>query len=120
MKNLIQKLQNFYFIKDESKISFFKEICHVTSNENEFKTVNDLFIDNDNNDNSSDNFMLIVLFTCFIFQSLFLMQLLIKIKNNSKILKESVKVLIITSLIIKSSTQFITELMYFLKKRSLD
>ena len=46
------------------------------------------------------------------------MQLLIKIKNNLKILKKSIKVLIIASLTIKSLTQFITKLMYLLKRRS--
>ena len=41
-------------------------------------------------------------------------------RDNSKILKKSVRVLIIISLIMKSLTQFITELTYFLKKRSLN
>ena len=48
------------------------------------------------------------------------MWLFIKTKNNSKILKKNVRVLIIILLIMKSLTQFMTELMYFLKKRSSD
>ena len=52
------------------------------------------------------------------FQSLFLMWLLIKTRNNSKILRKSVKVLIITSLTVKFSTQFIIELTYLSKKRN--
>ena len=62
MKDLMQKLWNFYFIKDKLKISFFKEICHVALNENEFKIMNNLLINNNNNDNNSNDFMLTVLF----------------------------------------------------------
>ena len=62
MKNLTQKLWNSHFIKNKLKISSFKEICHVALNENEFKTMNDLFVDNDINNNSSNNFMLTALF----------------------------------------------------------
>ena len=54
-------------MKNELKIFSFEEICHVASNENEFKTVNDLFINNDSNSSNSDNFMSAVLFTYFIF-----------------------------------------------------
>ena len=53
-------------MKNESKISSFEEICHVASNENESKTVNNLSVDNDSNDSSNDNFILIVSFMCFI------------------------------------------------------
>ena len=45
------------------------------------------------------------------------MQLFIKMRNNSKIFKRNVKVLIITSLTVKSLTQFIIKLMYFSKKK---
>ena len=61
----MQKLQSSYSMKDESKISFFKKICYVALNENEFKTMNDLSVDNDSNSSSSDNFVLTVLFMCF-------------------------------------------------------
>ena len=54
-------------MKDKSKIFLFKEIYHVILNENEFKTVNNLFVDNDSNSSNSDNFMLITSFMCFIF-----------------------------------------------------
>ena len=54
-------------MRNELKISFSEEICHVTLNENEFKTVNDLFIDNDSNSSSSNNFMLIASFMCSAF-----------------------------------------------------
>ena len=63
MKNLTQKLWNSCSVKDKSKISSSEEIHHVTLNENEFKTVNDSFIDNDSNSNRSDDFMLTILFT---------------------------------------------------------
>ena len=82
--------------------------------------MNDLLIDNDSNSSNSDNFMLIILFMCFIFLIAILNATTNKIKNNSKILRKSVKVLIITSLIIKSLIQFITELIYLLKRRSLN
>ena len=52
-------------MKNELKISFFKKIHHVALNENEFKIVNDLLIDNDSNDSSNNNFILIALFTHF-------------------------------------------------------
>ena len=67
MKNFMQKLQDSHLMKNKSKVSSFKKIHHVTLNENEFKTVNDLFIDNDSNDNSSNKFMLTALFTCSVF-----------------------------------------------------
>ena len=51
----------------KSKISSSEEVCHVALNENESETVNDLFIDNDSNDSSSDNFMSAVLFMCSVF-----------------------------------------------------
>ena len=54
-------------MRNESKISSSEEICHVALNENEFKTVNDLFIDNDSNDSSSDDFVLTALFMCSAF-----------------------------------------------------
>ena len=63
----MQKLQDSYFIKDELKISFFKKIHHVALNENESKTINDLFVNNDSNNSSSNNFILTVLFTCSVF-----------------------------------------------------
>ena len=47
------------------KISFFEKICHVALNENEFKTVNNLFVNNDSNDNNNNNFMLTTSFICF-------------------------------------------------------
>ena len=65
IKDLTQKLWSFHFIKDKSKISFFKKIHHVALNENEFKTVNDLFIDNNSNSSSNNDFMLIALFIYF-------------------------------------------------------
>ena len=65
MKNLTQKLQDSYFMKNKSKISFFKEICYIALNENESETMNDLFIDNDSNSSSSDDFILIISFTYF-------------------------------------------------------
>ena len=67
MKNLMQKLWNSCFVRNKSKISSSEEILHVISNENEFETVNDLFVNNDSNDSSSNNFVLTVLFTCFTF-----------------------------------------------------
>ena len=54
-------------MKNESKISFFEKIHHVASNENEFKIVNNLFIDNDSNNNNSNNFISVILFTYFTF-----------------------------------------------------
>ena len=54
-------------MRNKLKISSFEKIHHVALNENKFKTMNNLFIDNDNNDSSSDNFMLTMLFTYFIF-----------------------------------------------------
>ena len=67
MKDFTQKLQNSCFVRNKSKISSFKEICHVASNENKFKIVNNLFIDNDSNNNNSNNFILITLFIYFVF-----------------------------------------------------
>ena len=67
MKDFTQKLQNSHLMRDKSKISSFEEIHHVASNENEFKIVNDLFVDNDSNSSSSNNFMSAVLFTHFAF-----------------------------------------------------
>ena len=64
MKDLMQKLWSSYSIRNKSKISSSEEICHVALNENEFKTMNDLFIDNNSNNSSSNNFMLVVLFMC--------------------------------------------------------
>ena len=66
MKNLMQKLWNSHSVRDELKISSFKEICHVALNENEFKTVNDLSVDNDSNSSSSDDFVSAALFMCFV------------------------------------------------------
>ena len=54
-------------MKNELKISSFKKIHYVALNENEFKTMNNLFIDNDSNNNSSNNFMLTTLFIHFVF-----------------------------------------------------
>ena len=54
-------------MRNKSKISSSEKICHVALNENEFKIVNDLFIDNDSNDSSSNNFMSATLFMCFAF-----------------------------------------------------
>ena len=54
-------------MKNKLKISFFEKICHVALNENEFKTVNNLFVDNDSNSSSNNNFMLIASFMCSIF-----------------------------------------------------
>ena len=54
-------------MKNELKISFFEEIHHVTSNENEFKIVNNLFVNNDSNSNNNNNFILIISFTYFAF-----------------------------------------------------
>ena len=62
MKDLTQKLWSSHSVRDESKISSSEEIHHVTSDENEFKTVNDLFVDNDSNDSSSNNFVSTALF----------------------------------------------------------
>ena len=66
IKNLTQKLWDSHFIKNELKISFFEKIHHVALNENEFKIVNNLSVDNDSNDSNSDNFMSAASFTCFI------------------------------------------------------
>ena len=63
MKNLMQKLQSSCSMRDKLKISSFEEICHVALNENEFKTVNDSFVDNDSNSSSNDNFVLTISFT---------------------------------------------------------
>ena len=65
MKNLTQKLWDSCSVKNKLKISFFEKIHHVTLNENEFKTVNDLSVDNDSNNSSSNNFVLATSFTCF-------------------------------------------------------
>ena len=59
----MQKLWSSHLIRDESKISSSEKICHVASDENEFKTVNDLFVNNDSNSSSSDDFVLTVSFT---------------------------------------------------------
>ena len=67
MKNFMQKLQNSSFIKSELKISSFDKIHHVASDENEFKIINNLFINNDSNNSSNDNFVLITSFTHFVF-----------------------------------------------------
>ena len=64
MKDLMQKLQNSYSVRNELKISSFEKICHVALNENESKTMNDSFIDNDSNSSSSNDFVLTVLFMC--------------------------------------------------------
>ena len=63
----MQKLQDSHLIRNKLKISSFEKICHVTLNENESETVNNSFINNDSNDSSSDNFMLIASFTCSVF-----------------------------------------------------
>ena len=63
MKDLMQKLWDSHFMRDKLKISSSEEICHVTSNENEFRIVNDSLIDNDSNSSSSDNFVSAVSFT---------------------------------------------------------
>ena len=49
-------------MRNELKISSSEKIYHVTLNENEFKTMNDLSVDNDSNNSSSNDFVLIVLF----------------------------------------------------------
>ena len=67
MKDLTQKLQNSCLMRNELKISSSEEIHHVTLNENESETMNDLFVDNDSNSSSSNNFMLTVSFTCSVF-----------------------------------------------------
>ena len=54
-------------MRDKLKISSFEEIHHVALNENEFKTVNNLFVNNDSNSNSNDDFVSAVLFMCFVF-----------------------------------------------------
>ena len=54
-------------MRNELKISSSEEIHHVASNENEFKTVNDSFIDNDSNSSSSNNFISAASFMCFTF-----------------------------------------------------
>ena len=54
-------------MKNKSKISFFKEICHVASNENESETMNDSFINNNSNNSSSNNFMSAASFIHFVF-----------------------------------------------------
>ena len=64
MKNLTQKLWDFCFIKDKSKISSSEKIYYVVLNENESETVNNSFVDNDSNSSNSNNFMSAVLFTC--------------------------------------------------------
>ena len=64
MKDLTQKLQDSHSVRDELKISSSEEIHHVTLNENEFKTVNDLSVDNDSNSSSSNNFVSTASFTC--------------------------------------------------------
>ena len=66
MKNLMQKLWDSHLMRNKLKIFFSEEICHVALNENESETVNDLLVDNDSNDSSSDNFVLTVLFMCFV------------------------------------------------------
>ena len=67
MKDLMQKLWDSHLMRNKSKISSSEEICHVASNENESETVNDLSVDNDSNDSSSDNFVLTVSFMCSVF-----------------------------------------------------
>ena len=63
MKDLTQKLRDSRLVRDESKISSSEEIRHVASNENEFKRVNDLFVDNDSNNSSNDDFVSTASFT---------------------------------------------------------
>ena len=57
----------FSFHEKQVKNFFFEKIHHVALNENEFKIVNNLFINNDSNSSNNDNFMLIALFTPFAF-----------------------------------------------------
>ena len=54
-------------MKNKLKIFFFKKICHVTLNENKFKIINDLFVDNDSNNSNNNDFVLTILFTHFTF-----------------------------------------------------
>ena len=54
-------------MRDELKISLFKEIHHVALNKNESETVNNSLVDNDSNSSSNDNFMLITSFMHSIF-----------------------------------------------------
>ena len=65
MKDLTQKLWNSHSVKNKLKISSFKEIYHVASNENEFKTMNDLFVDNNSNNSSNNHFILTASFIHF-------------------------------------------------------
>ena len=64
MKDFTQKLWNSCSVKNELKISFFEEICHVALNENESETVNDSLINNDSNSSSSNDFVSAASFTC--------------------------------------------------------
>ena len=66
MKDLTQKLWNSHSVRDKLKISSFKEVHYVTSDENESETVNDLSVNNDSNSSSSNNFMSTVLFMHFV------------------------------------------------------
>ena len=66
MKDFTQKLWDSHLMRDKSKISSSEEICHVTLNENEFEIVNNLFIDNDSNNSSSNDFVSAASFTCFV------------------------------------------------------
>src|SRR5690625_1628 len=97
MKNLTQKLRNSRLVRDESKISSSEEIRHVASNENEFERVNDSLVDNDSNDSSNDDFVSTASFTRSVS------------RDNSEILRKSVRVLIIASLTVRSLTQSMTE-----------
>ena len=82
--------------------------------------MNDLFVNNDSNDSSSNNFILTTLFTHFTFSITVSDVTVCQNERQFKNFKKNVKVLIIISLIIKSLTQFITELTYLLKRRSLN
>ena len=110
MKDLTQKLWNSCSMRDKLKISSSEEIHHVALNENESETVNDLLMISCQLHHSH----------ILSLQLLFLMWLSVKMKNNSEILRESVRVLIIASLTMRSLTQFIIKSMYFLKERSLN
>ena len=52
-------------MRNKLKISSFEKICHVILNENEFKTMNNSFVNNDSNSSNSNNFILIISFMCF-------------------------------------------------------
>ena len=54
-------------MRNELKISSFEKICHVASDENEFKIVNDSSVDNNSNSNNNNDFMLTASFMYSVF-----------------------------------------------------